>query len=560
MSVIGNSVKRPGIRTAAVFAAAMAIVGVGGVASAQPRDVAMGAVREWYERREGSTGAVLLIGDSRSSATDNRVPGQIIRKFDVQFARLNFIANAGNSGAGDGLGESHINLNYLGASDRLVLPGANVAAGSGITNHFPVSIGEVWGGPQASDDLSDHVFTTMISTAGGSMRLSPSVPFGGQYFRGDPAQGRAIARVRMFAVRDDRNVWVEPRLQMAFNGNFNNAALDVQLNPPSTVLDGPSIFVSTVEGPGVLGFGITTRLLFESPTRLFGGDDEGEVRAHFRNKGFAWVGASVEYAGDRGIILAGVAQGGWTTRSHLPDSVYAPNDNPYTSLFNANGAKYSDGDFREWYTKTIGVPAALVRVEIGANVAVGGMFEELGGDGAGSYKQNAALVAQRALTNLAACGVTDVVVELVSIYSNTSDTDGIRTTAVNRALFELAQEHGWSFYDQMGHMVAGGYAGTPWSIAPPYTSDGTHQNFPGMVALGGLEWSAITTAGACPPVCSGDFNSDGDTGSDADIEDFFRCLAGNCGACMSSDFDGDGDSGTDQDIEAFFRVLAGGNC
>jgi hypothetical protein len=70
--------------------------------------------------------------------------------------------------------------------------------------------------------------------------------------------------------------------------------------------------------------------------------------------------------------------------------------------------------------------------------------------------------------------------------------------------------------------------------------------------------------GSCPPVCgSADFNCDGDVGTDADIESFFRCLAGNCpGApCPSSaDFNADGDVGTDADIEAFFRVLAGGSC
>ena len=31
-------------------------------------------------------------------------------------------------------------------------------------------------------------------------------------------------------------------------------------------------------------------------------------------------------------------------------------------------------------------------------------------------------------------------------------------------------------------------------------------------------------------------------------------------ACGSADFNGDGDIGTDADIEAFFRVLAGGTC
>ncbi|HYE62372.1 MAG TPA: FG-GAP repeat protein [Phycisphaerales bacterium] len=58
-----------------------------------------------------------------------------------------------------------------------------------------------------------------------------------------------------------------------------------------------------------------------------------------------------------------------------------------------------------------------------------------------------------------------------------------------------------------------------------------------------------------------DFNWDGDTGTDQDIEAFFACLGGNCcPTCGSADFNGDGDYGTDQDIEAFFRVLGGGAC
>jgi len=66
-----------------------------------------------------------------------------------------------------------------------------------------------------------------------------------------------------------------------------------------------------------------------------------------------------------------------------------------------------------------------------------------------------------------------------------------------------------------------------------------------------------------PPCGSADFDCDGDVGTDADIEAFFRCLAGTCPAlpCTSNaDFNGDGDVGTDADIEAFFRVLAGGQC
>jgi probable HAF family extracellular repeat protein len=67
-----------------------------------------------------------------------------------------------------------------------------------------------------------------------------------------------------------------------------------------------------------------------------------------------------------------------------------------------------------------------------------------------------------------------------------------------------------------------------------------------------------------PVCCCGvDFNGDGDTGTDADIEAFFACLAGNCcPTCyaLGADFDNDGDTGTDADIEAFFRALAGGCC
>jgi trimeric autotransporter adhesin len=72
--------------------------------------------------------------------------------------------------------------------------------------------------------------------------------------------------------------------------------------------------------------------------------------------------------------------------------------------------------------------------------------------------------------------------------------------------------------------------------------------------------AVISITSACS---TADFDGDGDTGTDADIEAFFACLAGNCcPTCwhLGADFNGDGDTGTDGDIEAFFRVLAGGAC
>jgi hypothetical protein len=75
--------------------------------------------------------------------------------------------------------------------------------------------------------------------------------------------------------------------------------------------------------------------------------------------------------------------------------------------------------------------------------------------------------------------------------------------------------------------------------------------------------SYILHSSFAAPCGSADFNCDGDVGTDADIDAFFRCIAGTCPSppCTgSADFNGDGDTGTDADIESFFRVLGGGSC
>ena len=96
-----------------------------------------------------------------------------------------------------------------------------------------------------------------------------------------------------------------------------------------------------------------------------------------------------------------------------------------------------------------------------------------------------------------------------------------------------------------------------------FTSPGERTDF--FVAGAGpvldvRQLALVPTPGRCG---TADFNCDGDVGTDADIESFFRCLAGSCPPppCLNNaDFNGDGDIGTDADIEAFFRVLAGLAC
>ncbi len=104
-----------------------------------------------------------------------------------------------------------------------------------------------------------------------------------------------------------------------------------------------------------------------------------------------------------------------------------------------------------------------------------------------------------------------------------------------------------------------------WSIAVPNVNIGAPAiALDGTLVIAGVGTNVFALRTEQPPTCgTADFDGDGDTGTDADIEAFFACLGGNCCAtCFpgGSDFDGDGDSGTDADIEAFFRVLAGGNC
>jgi hypothetical protein len=86
--------------------------------------------------------------------------------------------------------------------------------------------------------------------------------------------------------------------------------------------------------------------------------------------------------------------------------------------------------------------------------------------------------------------------------------------------------------------------------------------------LGHLRAFSLRITSADAPTCDApgycgdaDFDNDGDTATDSDIETFFACMAGNCcPTCDGVDVNGDGDEGTDADIESFFRVLAGGTC
>lgn len=109
-------------------------------------------------------------------------------------------------------------------------------------------------------------------------------------------------------------------------------------------------------------------------------------------------------------------------------------------------------------------------------------------------------------------------------------------------------------------LLARGIELSNWSLR--YVS-GVSAN--GAVLIGGAyhgdEFSRAWMVTLGPVCTTADYDHDGDVGTDADIEAFFRCLAGNCcSMCYTRDLNDDGDEGTDRDIETFFRVLAGGSC
>jgi len=114
----------------------------------------------------------------------------------------------------------------------------------------------------------------------------------------------------------------------------------------------------------------------------------------------------------------------------------------------------------------------------------------------------------------------------------------------------------WFTIDGGGGTSTGGVYSVSGTIGQP--DAGPAMTGATFTVLGGFWPGAIPQGPHCG---SADFNHDTDSGTDLDIEDFFRCIAGNCCAtCDSADFNGDGDTATDADIEAFFRVLAGGSC
>jgi hypothetical protein len=154
--------------------------------------------------------------------------------------------------------------------------------------------------------------------------------------------------------------------------------------------------------------------------------------------------------------------------------------------------------------------------------------------------------------------------------TNPIDVSGAASVTTGLELSIDLAELGWDggpirvagFVNANGHAYVSNQVlgGLPTPVGEQYAAELGEPTLVDFSSIADNQWVLISTAPTCG---SADFDCDGDTGTDADIEAFFACLAGSCPSapCTSTaDFDADGDTGTDADIESFFRVLAGGPC
>jgi hypothetical protein len=461
----------------------------------------------------------------------------VYRQFDVQHAALICPATEANNATRDGLGQ--LLLNLPGIQSASVAPGGTLP-GSGIVNTLPSKLSEAWTVTSAPNPNFSR-YAIVYSTAGSLMDSSASGLPGGQFKRGDPAQGRAIASIERFAVTDNRSptVWLPSSTEFGYASESGASPLAVFPAPPSSTTVQLRITTDRLVHGTSTGTQITIR-------------HRHAVTSPAPNTGMVQAGTRINFAGDAGLVFGVIAEGGWSTTDHLAET------NPSRPL--NTDAKYTDEGLRSWLSSVMQVSGKRVvfEIDIGTNTSSLPGYVEWNGLTLGTYRDNVQLLAQRLLTSANAVGAGDITMMLTSPWQ--APEDSVRNNATRAALRSLALEHAWAYYDQEGELrdrqlSDGGLTG----LAAIYREDLVHQNFAGINLLGAVRWQTLISAG-CNTI---DFNNDTLFPDDNDLVDFLSVLAGgSCptAACDDIDFNNDGLFPDDQDLLTFLRVLAGGDC
>lgn len=442
--------------------------------------VNLAAVRAVLQQTASTEVVMPIVADSRGSwpTGDIRTTiGEIFRTWDVPFASILSTGVSANNGARDGFGQ--LNIGLTGISVAEVAPGAT-CPNSSIVNRLPVTISTHWTTSTPSNPHFGRYIEGRV-TAGGDMdstALSSST--GGQFFRGDPAQGRNIASITQYVVTDTRaGIWVPTRTSFGYNGTATTHG-PVSYSAPPAASSGLLITSN------VLTHGTTTGTQVTFWHRHTVSPSIGT--------GIAVAGTKIRY-GSTGLTAGTLSTGGFSTSDQLPEvNAGRPNNTDW---------KYTDQGLQEVLSKMFeasGKPV-LFYIELGQNQSTNTGYEEWDGVTVGLYKENIRLIINRLRAAATAVGASSITILLVCPWQATTAFD--RNVAMAAALRSLAIEENVSYLDLQAELVARGFSSNANGLADafcvvgdvPASGDRIHSGWRGMTeALGPTKYDVISTA------------------------------------------------------------------
>lgn len=439
-------------------------------------------IKAAFARSESEIVAVISIGDSRSDWRKWRLFGQIARCFDVKWAGL--IVQGGveaNNGNEDGLGNFQTgspapNQGLAGIPYRPILSGST-GTNSTFVNRYPGAIAEVWVTGATSNPHFQR-FNIVYSTAGFDMHSNAAGATGGQFYRGDPAQGRNVTSLESFFVTDNRTgIWLPGAHSFGFSASESSGGSATFTAPPAGAADGTITQFVLTPTPAT-GTNIRARQYHTTASPSVG---TGHILAATR----------INF-GTSGILFDEWNIGGFSTTDHLAQ-------NPPGIGSTNTDWKYSDSKATEWYQKIVRSPVCILMLDCGQNQSTVSGYEGWNGTTTGNYKRDIRAIIDRDIAILQAAGVTDLYIYLKAPWRGASDTLA-RLAACRDDMSAIVDEvpvtgivKGIALYDQIGALDDAGQT-TSGELNTALREDTAHQNYPGMIALGQTEWAAIQAA------------------------------------------------------------------
>jgi hypothetical protein len=393
----------------------------------------------------------IRVGDSRSTfgaASVRSWMGEVFRQANVRYSALWSHGLDGNNGITDGLGNLLPGL--TGIASTSVAIGAT-AANSGVVNRLPVRLLQAWA-TAANSGLNGSRYVDVYSTAGLQMNSTAIVgSTGGQFFRGDPAQGRNVIAVTRYAVTDQQTgIWASSSTGRSFS-QATPTLFSTAFSAPPAAAAGQLLITPEVWTPtAATGTGI----------RVWHRANASSITT---GTGWVWAGTEIRF-GNTGVLPMMIADGGWSTTDHLPETTAGRPTN--------TDWKYSDQGLRQVYQHIgrVAGKACLLEINLGQNQSTLSGYAEWDGTNLNAYTQNVEQVTDRHITALLNEGAQRVVPMLETPWQST--TDVLRITAMRNALRSLALRRRWAFFDLQAELLAAGHSTDANGLAVGFTMQG----------------------------------------------------------------------------------------